>query len=531
MASDPYWYYKVLGLHCDGTNGSTTFTDVGPSPKTVTPNGNAQISTAQYPALSGKTSSLYLDGSGDYLSIPDSGDWDFAGGDFTLRARVSFAGYSANNGGQYVSCIISQDGATSRAFAFNVNGTSSSFTSLSFAGFSDNSSGYTIVSASYSFALNTWYLLEACRVGNLVYLFVDGALLNSGGTAFSRTIQDSNQAIRVGAELYDATYLYYLNGYVSEVEIYKGFGAHTASYTPTTTPFADEYFYISGTTRDSSGSFASRLVRVYRRDTGALVGEALSNSTTGAYKVIAANSGTISPLKHYAVCYDQSVLDYYKVLGLHCDGTNGSTTFTDVKGNAVTANGNAQISTAQYPALTGKTSSAYFDGSGDYLSLSNNISMVGSDLTIEMFVRFTTAPTAASTAYILFSPSAAFDIPNFIIWQGALRFNLAATGIADSGVLSWTTGQWYHLSAVKIGNTYSIYRDGTLVASATNSRAVVSPTGNYTIGTNINGHISEVQVYVGIGIRTGAFTPPTDPFSSSATATENALIFDDITPA
>ena len=35
------------------------------------------------------------------------------------------------------------------------------------------------------------------------------------------------------------------------------------------------------------------------------------------------------------------------VLLLHCDGTNGSTTFTDIKGHAVVVNGNAQISTAQ----------------------------------------------------------------------------------------------------------------------------------------------------------------------------------------
>lgn len=44
---------------------------------------------------------------------------------------------------------------------------------------------------------------------------------------------------------------------------------------------------------------------------------------------------------------------YNKVLGLHMNGTNGSTTFTDVKGKTMTAYGNARISTAQYPALYG----------------------------------------------------------------------------------------------------------------------------------------------------------------------------------
>lgn len=70
MAGDQNWYSKVLGLHCDGTNGSTTITDV--KGKTATRFGNTQISTAQYPPLTGKTSSLYFDGTGDYLTYANS---------------------------------------------------------------------------------------------------------------------------------------------------------------------------------------------------------------------------------------------------------------------------------------------------------------------------------------------------------------------------------------------------------------------------------------------------------------------------
>jgi hypothetical protein len=243
MAGNLFWDKMVLGLHCDGTNGSTTFTDV--KGKTVTANGNAQISTAQYPALTGKTSSGYFDGTGDYLSIPDSADWHFGSGDFTLRAHIRLAGYATNNAGTYHSTIVSQDLSTSRAFAFNVTGTSSSFTTLLFMGYSDNSTG-TTVSGSYSFALNTWYLVEVCRVGNYVYLFVDGGLLNTGGTAFSRTLQDSSTTLKVGAQEYDATYKYYLNGYISEVEIYKGVGIHSSGYTPDTVPFNEGYLPSSG---------------------------------------------------------------------------------------------------------------------------------------------------------------------------------------------------------------------------------------------------------------------------------------------
>lgn len=301
MAGDQHWYSKVLGLHCDGTNGSTTFTDVKGS--TVTAVGNAQISTAQYPALTGKTSSGYFDGNGDYLTVPDSANWAFGNGDFTLRAKVRLTAYAANNDGYYNVCVMTQDLETSRAFSLQINGTVSSYTSLWFGGFSDNSTGYTSVEQSYSFSLNTWYDIECCRSGNLVYLFVDGSLLNPGGTAFSRTIQDSTTTLKIGASEYNATYHYYFPGYISEVEIYKGVALHTADFTPSSAPFADEYVSVSGTTKNSSGTLASRLVRVYRQDTGAFVGEQLSSGTTGAYKITAANTGS-TVTKHFAIMHD-----------------------------------------------------------------------------------------------------------------------------------------------------------------------------------------------------------------------------------
>ena len=44
---DPYWDNVVLLLPMTGANGSTTFTDYSSTPKTITVNGNAQISTAE----------------------------------------------------------------------------------------------------------------------------------------------------------------------------------------------------------------------------------------------------------------------------------------------------------------------------------------------------------------------------------------------------------------------------------------------------------------------------------------------------
>ena len=65
----------VFQLACDGSNGSTTFTDSSPSPKTVSVFGNAQVSTAQSKfggasaAFDGKIARLYNDAQPSKLKL------------------------------------------------------------------------------------------------------------------------------------------------------------------------------------------------------------------------------------------------------------------------------------------------------------------------------------------------------------------------------------------------------------------------------------------------------------------------------
>jgi hypothetical protein len=79
VTPDPNFANVKLLLSMNGSNGSTTFTDLSSSPATVTAYGGAAVSTAQ--SISGG-SSLYLDGAGDYLGIssgmaPSTSDFCF----------------------------------------------------------------------------------------------------------------------------------------------------------------------------------------------------------------------------------------------------------------------------------------------------------------------------------------------------------------------------------------------------------------------------------------------------------------------
>jgi len=89
---------KLL-LHLDGEDEATSTTDESPSEHVITFNGEAQLDT-DYKKFG--TSSLYCSNAGniDYLSIPDSADWDFAGSCsecWTISFFVKFDSGSGND--------------------------------------------------------------------------------------------------------------------------------------------------------------------------------------------------------------------------------------------------------------------------------------------------------------------------------------------------------------------------------------------------------------------------------------------------
>ena len=93
IVGDDYYNSCSLLMHFNGTNGSTTFTDNGPSPKTVTSNNGAAISTAQ--SKFGGASGLF-DGTNDYLSTNSTSAFDWQG-DITIECWIYPLALNGNN--------------------------------------------------------------------------------------------------------------------------------------------------------------------------------------------------------------------------------------------------------------------------------------------------------------------------------------------------------------------------------------------------------------------------------------------------
>jgi len=86
---------------------------------------------------------------------------------------------------------------------------------------------------------------------------------------------------------------------------------------------------------------------------------------------------------------------------------------------------------------------------------------------------------------------------------------------------------WYHIAAVRISNTVTVYVNGTSIGSATVSGSYYENTvdnlvvGGQLSGTNydskiVQGFLSNVRIIIGDGIYTGAFTPPTNELTVTA---------------
>lgn len=192
--------------------------------------------------------------------------------------------------------------------------------------------------------------------------------------------------------------------------------------------------------------------------------------------------------------------------------------------------------------------SAYFDGSGDYLTAPNAPANFGSNnFTIECWVWFNTnsigyqpiimnAGTGDYQGWVFF-----LETNNRITWGCSYDgSNWSNAGLQTPSPP--TINCWTHLAAVRNNGTVTIYVNGQGVSSnsAIGSNTIHAPSGALNIARypyfpggerTLNGYISNVRLVNGTAVYTNNFTPPTAPVTSITNTTlllnmANAAIID-----
>lgn len=203
---------------------------------------------------------------------------------------------------------------------------------------------------------------------------------------------------------------------------------------------------------------------------------------------------------------------------LNFNGANNSTTFTDELGQTVTPYGDIKISTTQ-SKFGG--SSAYFDGTGDYLEVtkSNNErawDFSTTDWTLECWVY---PLDTASRA--IFEPRNPTHSAILLFTNGGKFAGYASSGagwnISIIGATSYSANQWYHLAFVKYGNLFILFVNGQVDGTGTYSGALMSLPNPLLIGkdsgnfqANWYGYIDSFKLTSGRALYTESFTLPTE---------------------
>ena len=202
---------------------------------------------------------------------------------------------------------------------------------------------------------------------------------------------------------------------------------------------------------------------------------------------------------------------------LHGNGTNGSTTIIDSSPTPkiVTALGNAQISTAIADPFGNSSSGVIaFDGAGDYLDCGSNADFaLGSEnYTLECWFRSNANQVVNAALFYFggFGTTATFVglTSNVVRW---FVFGGSSNDLITSSFGAHLA--WVHLAAVRNGNLFSLYLNGTLAGSLTRTPNLSSQT--LKIGGDnafFNGQMGEIRIQKGVALYTDNFTPPPAPF-------------------
>ena len=205
---------------------------------------------------------------------------------------------------------------------------------------------------------------------------------------------------------------------------------------------------------------------------------------------------------------------------LHCNGTDGSTTFTDSSTglnspHTITANGDAQIDTAQKKFGTG---SLITDGNGDYLSCAggSDYAMGTGDYTVDFWLYDASLPSSTDALYAT-TTSGGISC-TFTSTQINIGRSLVASDFSVNHSLSTST--WYHIAIVRASGTTDIYQDGTSLGNSSLGNNYPS-SGSLLVGIDGNGtafpssvQIDEFRVIKGTAVWTANFTPPTSEYTN-----------------
>ena len=198
-------------LTCQGN----TITDASSSAHSISVTGGAEAN------LGFPKSAFVFDGTDDYVDIGASSDFNFGTGDFTVEGWVNTSVYSQDTAYRRVFMLDGPTGNANGNFQIILNVPNGRIYVWSNTG-ELNYIGSSVI------ADGSWNHFAACRIGSIIYLYVNGDSSGSVSSSVSFTANSGSPRPRIGAYTASSGRL---NGKVSALKIYKGKGLTAAEVT------------------------------------------------------------------------------------------------------------------------------------------------------------------------------------------------------------------------------------------------------------------------------------------------------------
>ena len=180
--------------------------------------GNATSSNTQRKFAT--SSAMYFDGTGDYITVADSTDFDFGTGDLTMEGWYYATDVS---GDRYIFNFTTSVGNGH----FGVNFYNGGWRVGLFNG--------NLITGTTGIETNVWHHFAWVRESGVMKFYIDGTQVGSNVTYSSAL--DCSGTFRIGTYAANPT-IGYWSGYLQDLRITKGLARYTSAFTPPTGEFA-----------------------------------------------------------------------------------------------------------------------------------------------------------------------------------------------------------------------------------------------------------------------------------------------------
>ena len=295
---------------------------------------------------------------------------------------------------------------------------------------------------------------------------------------------------------------------------------------------------ISDIVVDGTDNPISRVVRLYRQDSGEFVAQVVSDPVTGAYSFTIGNTD-----KHFAIAHDNiNAVDSFwssVVFMLELPATDNGASFPEKTGNTVTRAGTGAVT------KTGTTkygpASVYLPGTGYLRCDAVSATLVGAtEFTIDGWFNAASDFTGQDVLFGFHTSSGA----NRAVVADLQMFGDNFTTATYPSLVVASPGEWVHVAFELYNGVYRVYQDGVIFASATATEAnTITATDLFTIGQEFdsgptssdyfNGYVdNRFRVTKAARYKGVAFSPDTTlaPTNLITDTNKNAIIFDELVP-